>query len=43
MAIKTVLLVLAVVCFFIKAISVDTGRIDCFSLGWMFVVASLLF
>ena len=42
MSVKTILLICAVVCFVLKALTVNTGRVDTFSLGWAFVVASLL-
>lgn len=43
MSIKIFLLVAALVCFILKAFSVNTGRVDCMNLGFAFIVASWLF
>jgi hypothetical protein len=42
MALKTLCLIGAAVCFLIKAFSVNTGRLDCMNLGFFFLVLSLL-
>ncbi len=40
---KFFLLFAAMICFIIKAFSVNTGRIDCMNLGFAFIVAAVLF
>ena len=39
---KIVLLVLALICFVVRALSIPTGRIDTMNAGFAFLVASLL-
>lgn len=39
---KIVFLVLAVICFVLKAFSVSLGRVDPWYLGWAFVISSML-
>lgn len=42
MSVDLICFVAAAVCFMLKALSVNTGRIDCFSLGFFFLVLSLI-
>ena len=42
MGIRFVLIVMALVCFILKAFSVPTGKIDCMNLGFAFLTATLL-
>jgi hypothetical protein len=43
MSIKFFCLLLAAICFLVKALSVNTGRVDFMNLGFFFVVLSVLF
>lgn len=43
LTLHTFFLLCAAVCFFLKAISTPTGRIDLLALGFFFVVLAVLF
>ena len=43
MSIKFFCLLAALICFVVKALTVNTGRIDMMNAGFAFVVASFLF
>ena len=42
MSVHVFLLIGALVCFIIKAIGINTGRIECMNLGFAFIVGSML-
>lgn len=42
LTLRTVCIFIAAICFLIKAFSVNTGRIECMSLGFFFLVVGLL-
>ena len=42
MGIRLILIIAALVCFILKALSVPTGRVDCMNLGFAFLTATLL-
>lgn len=42
MSVKLILLVIAAICFGLKAFSVNAGRVDFMNLGFMFVVLSVI-
>ena len=43
MSVQMILFFIAVVCWFIKGVGVNTGQFDMFSLGWMFVGLGVIF
>jgi hypothetical protein len=42
MSVDLVCYIAAAVCFILRALSVNTGRIDCTNLGFFFLVLSLI-
>jgi len=40
--VRLVLVICALVCFILKALSVNTGSVDCMNLGFAFLTATLL-
>lgn len=43
MTVKMLFLLLALICFLLKAFSVNAGRVDFMNLGFAFIVASMIF
>lgn len=43
LSVSVVCLLLALICFVLKGLSVPTGRVDLMNIGFAFVVASVLF